>query len=55
MPPVRQRVFIMSRLRHKRNKEIAEALGITEKTVEVHITLALKQLREQLDVHWNAY
>lgn len=54
MPPVRQRVFIMSRLRHKRNKEIAEALGISEKTVEVHITLALKQLREQLDVHWNA-
>ncbi|MGN1247191.1 MAG: RNA polymerase sigma-70 factor, partial [Paludibacteraceae bacterium] len=39
MPPVRRRVFIMSRFRHMRNKEIAESLGISEKTVEVHITL----------------
>lgn len=49
MPPVRQRVFVMSRYEHKSHKEIAAALGISEKTVEVHITLALKELRNRLN------
>lgn len=48
MPPMRQRVFTMSRYQHKSNKQIAQQLGISEKTVEVHITLAIKELREKL-------
>lgn len=48
MPPMRQRVFTMSRFQHKTNKQIAQQLGISEKTVEVHITLAIKELREKL-------
>lgn len=49
MPPVRQRVFTMSRFEHKSNKEIAATLGISEKTVEVHITLALRELKNRLN------
>jgi len=49
MPPMRQRVFVMSRYQHLTNKQIAQQLGISEKTVEVHITLALKELREKLN------
>lgn len=49
MPPVRQKVFTMSRFEHKSNKEIAAALGISEKTVEVHITLALRELKNRLN------
>ena len=49
MPPMRQRVFVMSRYEHKSNKEIAAELGIGEKTVEVHITLALRELRNKIN------
>ena len=49
MPPMRQKVFVMSRFGNKTNKEIATELGISEKTVEVHITLALKELRNKLN------
>lgn len=47
--PMRCRsVFMLSRYEHKTNKEIAMELGISEKTVENHITNALKQLRLNL-------
>lgn len=49
MPPVRRKVFVMSRFEHKTNREIAQALQISEKTVEVHITLALRELRNRLN------
>ena len=48
MPPMRRKVFMMSRFQYKTNREIAQELNISEKTVEVHITLAIKQLRERL-------
>jgi len=35
----------LSRKEHKSNKEIALYLGISEKTVENHLTKALKRLR----------
>ncbi len=38
-------VFILSRKEQLSNKEIAEKLGVTLKTVEAHITTALKKLR----------
>ena len=45
MPTVRKRVFLMSRAHHLSHKEIAQKLGISQKTVENHIGLALKYLR----------
>lgn len=45
MPSVRRTVFTMSRFAGKSNREIAEALGISVRTVEKHIELALKHIR----------
>lgn len=44
-------VFLMSRNEDLSNKEIAARLGISVKTVEGHITKALKYLRERMDHH----
>jgi RNA polymerase sigma-70 factor (ECF subfamily) len=41
-------VFQMSRLENKKYKQIAEKLGITVKTVEAHMSRALRILREEL-------
>lgn len=41
-------VFQLSRLENFKNREIAEILGITQKTVEAHLTKALKILRDKL-------
>ena len=46
MPEKRRKVFIMSRLEGRTGKEIAETLGISRKTVENHINLALRELRK---------
>jgi RNA polymerase sigma-70 factor (family 1) len=45
MPPVRKQVFLMSRTEYLSHQQIAERLGISSKTVENHIGLALKYLR----------
>ena len=45
LPSKCRSVFELSRLEHKTNKEIAFELGISEKTVEHHITKALKKIR----------
>lgn len=49
LPEQRRNVFIMSRFFGIPNKEIAQQLSISEKTVERHITLAGKQLRKDLE------
>jgi len=41
-------VFKMSRFEELKNREIAEKLGVTQKTVEAHLTKALKILRKEL-------
>lgn len=41
-------VFEMSRFEDLKNREIAEKLGVTQKTVEAHLTKALKILRSEL-------
>lgn len=41
-------IFIMSRLEHLSNDEIAERLNISKRTVENQVTNALKQLRTSL-------
>ncbi|RFZ81146.1 RNA polymerase sigma-70 factor [Mucilaginibacter terrenus] len=45
LPDKCRSVFQLSRIEHKSNKEIASELGISEKTVENHITKALKHIR----------
>jgi RNA polymerase sigma-70 factor (family 1) len=45
LPDKCRSVYELSRNEHKTNKEIALHLGISEKTVENHLTKALKQLR----------
>ncbi len=45
LAPKCRSVFILSRKEQLSNKEIAEQLGVTVKTVEAHITTALKKIR----------
>ncbi|MCH5717908.1 sigma-70 family RNA polymerase sigma factor [Niabella hibiscisoli] len=52
MPPVRKKVFEMSRLEGLSHNEIAAVMLISKKTIEGHITKALKQLKEHLPVVW---
>lgn len=48
MPPKRRSVFCLSRFKSLTNKEIAEKLGISIRTVEKHIELALRTFKNQL-------
>lgn len=49
LPDKCRSVFELSRVEYKTNKEIAASLGISEKTVENHLTKALKKLRVGLN------
>lgn len=46
LPRKRKEVFTMSRMQGIPNAQIAEKLGISQRTVEKHINLALRFLRE---------
>ncbi len=46
MPLQRRKVFMMSREDGLSNREIAERLGISQRTVETHISMSLKELRK---------
>lgn len=48
MPSQRKRVFEMSRMEARSNKEISETLGINQRTVENHLANALRDVREYL-------
>ncbi|MDI9861968.1 RNA polymerase sigma-70 factor [Flectobacillus rhizosphaerae] len=48
LPEKCQEVFRMSRVQHLSIQEIAQQLNISHKTVENHLTKALKHLREDL-------
>lgn len=50
LPPKCRSVFELSRQQYKSNKEIAQLLDISEKTVENHISRAIRQLRVNIDV-----
>ena len=48
MPEKRREVFVASRFDGLKYAEIAERLNISQKTVEAHMSAAIKQLREGL-------
>ena len=48
MPEKRREVFLASRFEGLKYSEIAEKLGMSQKTVEAHMSAAIKQLREGL-------
>lgn len=48
LPPACKKVFEMSRMEEKKYSEIADELGIAEKTVENQIQKALKIMRKEL-------
>lgn len=48
MPPVQRKVFSYSRIDNYSHQEIAEKLSISTKTVETHITRAVKHLKKAI-------
>lgn len=51
MPEKRREVFLASRFEGLKYAEIAEKLGISQKTVEAQMSAAIKQLREGLKAY----
>jgi RNA polymerase sigma-70 factor (ECF subfamily) len=50
MPIVRRKVFLMRSIKGMSYLEIASELSISAKTVENHISLAIKQIQFLLDL-----
>ncbi|SHF42070.1 RNA polymerase sigma-70 factor, ECF subfamily [Mariniphaga anaerophila] len=48
LPPRCREIFKMSRFEDLKNQEIADKLGLSKRTVELQISTALKQLRNDL-------
>ena len=55
MPPQRQLIFRMSRCEHLSNREIAERLGLSVRSVDKHIELALKDLHNSICCLWASF
>ena len=55
LPEQTRVVFVMSRYENKSHKEIAEALGITTKGVEYHISKALTKLHTNLKDYYPVF
>lgn len=51
LPEKCREVFIMSRFENKKSKEIAAMLNLSEKTIETHISLALKKLKSVFNTY----
>jgi RNA polymerase sigma-70 factor (ECF subfamily) len=53
LPERRKEAFVLSRHHDLSHREISKIMGLSERTVNTHIFLALKQLRARLDVLQN--
>ena len=49
LPEQSRKIYLMAREENLSHKEIAAQLGITPKTVENHVGIALRKLRESLN------
>ncbi|MFC5412860.1 RNA polymerase sigma-70 factor [Larkinella bovis] len=52
LPPQCRKVFLLSRFEGKKYQDIATELGLSIKTVEVHLVKALSIVRKGLKDHW---
>ena len=50
MPPQRKLIYQLSRIKGMSNDEISERLGIQKKTVENHLNLALRMLKDVITI-----
>lgn len=51
LPERCREIFILSKLKEKKQKEIAEELNVSVKTIEAQMTIAYKRLKEELKNH----
>jgi RNA polymerase sigma-70 factor (ECF subfamily) len=52
MPLKRKQVYVMHRFESKKSKEIAEEMKLSQRTIEAHIYMAIKQIQAALKEHW---
>jgi RNA polymerase sigma-70 factor (ECF subfamily) len=52
MPLKRKQVYVMHRFESKKSKEIAEEMKISQRTIEAHLYMAIKQIQSALKEHW---
>jgi RNA polymerase sigma-70 factor (ECF subfamily) len=52
MPLKRKQVYVMHRFESKKSREIAEEMKLSQRTVEAHIYMAIKQIQGALKEHW---
>ena len=55
LPPQQKKAFKLKRFEGKKNKEIAEEMGLSVKTVEMHLSKAMFSLRENLKDYLPAF
>ncbi len=55
LPPQQQTAFRLKRFEGKKNKEIAEEMGLAVKTVEMHLSKAVVSLRKNLKDYLPAF
>jgi RNA polymerase sigma-70 factor, ECF subfamily len=53
LPDECKKIFLLSREEELTYKEIARLLGLSVKTVERQMGIALKKLRDYLNIHWS--
>ena len=54
LPAQRKKIFLLSKRQNYSNKEISELLGLSESAVATHLSLAVKYMREQFMLHYDA-